>query len=211
MPGWYGIRQLFQRCLAVLGKPRPALRRYASTLHPRANRVQRLPATVRSFLRACFSNDLTMASHSPIMQYALSECKRLLHYDNDYPYRMETPNQRLRMARRNAGFGTAVEAADALGIKRSTYIGNENGHRGFPAKRAPQYARRFKVSDCGAYGICRQHSSSCWSEPLTLTSLINLHSPPSQRAFSRLHTNGIAGGNAFVCAKMKKYNHLVLK
>jgi len=54
-----------------------------------------------------------------------------------------TPNARLRDARAAAGFHTAIAAADALGVPRSTYIGHENGHRGFPAKRAPEYARAF--------------------------------------------------------------------
>jgi hypothetical protein len=54
-----------------------------------------------------------------------------------------TPNARLRDARTSAGFPTAIAAADALGVPRSTYIGHENGHRGFPAKRAPDYARAF--------------------------------------------------------------------
>lgn len=60
---------------------------------------------------------------------------------------MDTPNERLRAARERAGFQTAKEAALAMGVPVSTYIGHENGHRGFPAKRAPQYARKFKVSE----------------------------------------------------------------
>jgi transcriptional regulator with XRE-family HTH domain len=60
---------------------------------------------------------------------------------------MDTPNSRLRRARENAGFETAKEAAEAMGVPVSTYTGHENGHRGFPAKRAPQYARKFKVSE----------------------------------------------------------------
>lgn len=54
-----------------------------------------------------------------------------------------TPNVRLREARAAAGFQTAIAAADSLGVPRSTYIGHENGHRGFPSKRAPEYARAF--------------------------------------------------------------------
>lgn len=81
------------------------------------------------------------------MHFALPQCKRLLHYDADYALWMDTPNARLRKAREAAGFDTAVDAADALGVPRSTYIGHENGHRGFPAKKAPLYARRFKVSE----------------------------------------------------------------
>lgn len=59
---------------------------------------------------------------------------------------METPGDRLRKAREGAGFETAIEAADSLGVKRSTYIGHENGSRGFRADSAAVYARRFKVS-----------------------------------------------------------------
>lgn len=81
------------------------------------------------------------------MQYASPERKRLLHDGMRYSFCIMTPNQRLRQARELAGFETAVEAADALGVPRSTYIGHENGHRGFPASRAPQYARKFKVSE----------------------------------------------------------------
>lgn len=81
------------------------------------------------------------------MHYALRDCKRLLHYSRRYQSDMRSPNERLRIARENAGFETAVEAARALGVPQSTYIGHENGHRGFPAKRAPAYARKFKVSE----------------------------------------------------------------
>ena len=55
----------------------------------------------------------------------------------------ETSNDRLRRVRLAAGYETAIAAADALGVPRSTYIGHENGHRGFPAKRATQYAQGF--------------------------------------------------------------------
>lgn len=81
------------------------------------------------------------------MHIALQECKRLLHYDADYAFCMTTPNQRLREARAAAGFRTAKDAAESMGVPVSTYIGHENGHRGFPAARAPQYARKFKVTE----------------------------------------------------------------
>src|SRR4051812_22543141 len=58
----------------------------------------------------------------------------------------DTPNARLRRARAAAGHATAIAAADALAVPRSTYIGHENGHRGFPAKRAIQYAEAFGTS-----------------------------------------------------------------
>lgn len=60
---------------------------------------------------------------------------------------MTTPNDRLKQARLSAGYGTAREAAAALGIAESTYTQHENGLRGFPASRAPTYARKFKVSE----------------------------------------------------------------
>jgi transcriptional regulator with XRE-family HTH domain len=58
---------------------------------------------------------------------------------------MTTPNERLRKARARF-YPSAADAARALGVQYGTYAGHENGHRGFPASRAPEYARRFKVS-----------------------------------------------------------------
>lgn len=59
---------------------------------------------------------------------------------------MGTPeSDRLIKARKHAGFDTGSAAADALGVKEPTYLGHENGSRGFKAK-AEQYARRFGVS-----------------------------------------------------------------
>jgi len=49
---------------------------------------------------------------------------------------MESPADRLRSARLKAGFETAKEAAEAMGVPASTYIGHENGNRGFTAMRA---------------------------------------------------------------------------
>lgn len=81
------------------------------------------------------------------MQNALQDCKRLLRYGSHYALCMNSPNQRLRKAREAAGFATAKDAATSMGVPVSTYIGHENGHRGFPAARAPQYARKFKVTE----------------------------------------------------------------
>jgi phage repressor protein C with HTH and peptisase S24 domain len=59
---------------------------------------------------------------------------------------MGTPeSDRLIKARKHAGFDTAAAAAEALDIKEPTYMGHENGSRGFKSK-AEQYARRFGVS-----------------------------------------------------------------
>ena len=60
---------------------------------------------------------------------------------------MQTPNERLRHAREKAGFASAAEAAESLGIPYGTYASHENGHRGFPKGRAPAYARKYKVDE----------------------------------------------------------------
>jgi len=56
-----------------------------------------------------------------------------------------TPNERLKQARITAGYGTATDAAEALGVSRATYIGHENGQRGFRADAAEKYGRKFRV------------------------------------------------------------------
>lgn len=58
---------------------------------------------------------------------------------------LSEPWQRLREARRSAGFETATAAADALNMKHSTYLGHENGGRGITAASAKRYARLFRV------------------------------------------------------------------
>ncbi len=54
-------------------------------------------------------------------------------------------HERLVAARKNGGFDTAVEAAEALGIPYGTYAGHENGSSGFRSDKGEIYARRFKV------------------------------------------------------------------
>ena len=54
--------------------------------------------------------------------------------------------ERLKAARERAGFPTAAAAAEAFGWPVSTYRSHENGHRGFPAKRAERYASAFRIS-----------------------------------------------------------------
>lgn len=80
------------------------------------------------------------------MHSALSTGKCLLHYIPDYPGAMSTPGERLKQARLAKGYETTVAAAEALGMPQATYAQHENGLRGFPAKRAPQYARAFGTS-----------------------------------------------------------------
>ena len=63
---------------------------------------------------------------------------------------MKTPAERLRWARRQAGFGSAAAFARALGIPEVTYRAHEKGHtgtggRGLSERAARDYARRLGV------------------------------------------------------------------
>lgn len=59
--------------------------------------------------------------------------------------RMESPAERLRAARRAAGFATASEAARSRGWTVSTYLGHENGDRVPSRESAKRYAKAFRV------------------------------------------------------------------
>jgi transcriptional regulator with XRE-family HTH domain len=59
---------------------------------------------------------------------------------------LDFPNQRLRFARKRAGFKSAAAAARAMGIKVPTYQGHENGSREGFIENAEMYAQRFNVS-----------------------------------------------------------------
>lgn len=54
-------------------------------------------------------------------------------------------HERLALARKQAGFESATDAAEALNVPYPTYAGHENGSSGFRAKAGAKYARRFKV------------------------------------------------------------------
>lgn len=58
---------------------------------------------------------------------------------------METRSERLKKARRDAGYRTAADAARALGVPYPTYASHENGSRKFEADEAANYAKKFKV------------------------------------------------------------------
>lgn len=59
---------------------------------------------------------------------------------------MDTQGARLRQARLNAGFSSAAKAAEALGLKASSYAAHENGQNGYDAELAKKYGRKFGVS-----------------------------------------------------------------
>lgn len=54
--------------------------------------------------------------------------------------------QRLKRAREAAGFATATDAATRFRWKVPTYLGHENGSRGFRGQTAAKYAKAFRVS-----------------------------------------------------------------
>lgn len=92
-------------------------------------------------------DDLPVTTHNAVMHSASQECKRLLHKEVRYARIMNDPAARLRIARMRAGYPTGKDAAEALGFPVSTYLGHENGSRGYPAKKAEVYARKFKVRE----------------------------------------------------------------
>lgn len=94
-----------------------------------------------------FAQNISMSSHADVMHNASQQRKRLLHNETTYARRMSDPAERLRIARLRAGYATAKDAALALGFPVSTYLGHENGSRGYPAKKAEVYARKFKVRE----------------------------------------------------------------
>lgn len=59
---------------------------------------------------------------------------------------MTTIHERLRIARENAGYETAADAARAFGWIIDTYNQHENGNRGVTRPRAIVYSRAFRVS-----------------------------------------------------------------
>jgi phage repressor protein C with HTH and peptisase S24 domain len=58
---------------------------------------------------------------------------------------MSRANERLKKARKEAGYSSAVDAARAFGWNHNTYIANENGHAPFSKTAAVRYARAFRV------------------------------------------------------------------
>lgn len=56
-----------------------------------------------------------------------------------------TLNERLKQARKEAGFQFAKEAARAFGWNENTYSSHENGNRGFPSSAGEKYAKNFGV------------------------------------------------------------------
>lgn len=54
-------------------------------------------------------------------------------------------HERLRAARKAAGYATAKDAAEAFGWNRNTVTSNENGNRTFSRESAERYASAYRV------------------------------------------------------------------
>lgn len=59
---------------------------------------------------------------------------------------VDSPSERLKKAREDAGYSEAAAAARAMDINTQTYAGHENGSRGFKRDSADRYAQKFNVS-----------------------------------------------------------------
>jgi phage repressor protein C with HTH and peptisase S24 domain len=59
---------------------------------------------------------------------------------------MESPADRLKKARKDAGYATATDAARAMGVKPPTYLGHENGTTGLRRTAAIRYAKFYGMS-----------------------------------------------------------------
>lgn len=142
------FRKSFEAGHTVICKCRPMLRRDAVALYPRAHGVDRnAPCASHCIGGAGAFDDFRVCMHSSIVHYALEERKCLLHRQRRYADFMDTPGDRLKAARVAAGYSSAAEAAEAMGLANATYTQHENGIRGIPKDKAPIYARRFKVSE----------------------------------------------------------------
>jgi hypothetical protein len=80
---------------------------------------------------------------------------------------MGDSNERLREARRDAGFRSAPAAAKRFGWVISTYASHENGQTPVPAKAAEDYAKAFKVS--AAWIMYGEGSRRRRTTPVTLS------------------------------------------
>lgn len=132
-----------------------------------------------------------MGSHGAVMHYASREDKRLLHNGNSYNAAMDDSASRLRIARLRAGFATGKDAAESMGIPVATYLGHENGSRGYPAKKAEIYARKFKVREQWLlYGVGEGPGDN-GDQKAEIINIID-HLPPLKRAEALGYLRGLS-------------------
>jgi transcriptional regulator with XRE-family HTH domain len=73
---------------------------------------------------------------------------------------MAGAGERLKEARRLAGFDKATEAARRFGWNPHTYKAHENGARGLRPDAAERYARRFRVAPAWLLGLTNEGGPS---------------------------------------------------
>lgn len=117
-----------QRCTVVWYTPKRSAK--VAWLSPSLSRAARTISGVIDMSSLCIS-------HSD------SQCQT--HRGNLHCSLMER-HERLQHARELAGYDTATDAANALSVPPPTYMGHENGSRGFRNPSAERYARFFRVS-----------------------------------------------------------------
>src|SRR5204863_2464246 len=81
--------------------------------------------------------------------------------------------ERLRAARKNAGFESATDAARAFSWTESAYRHHENGTRGFGADAAKKYGRAFKVKPGWLLGLDSVDSGPLVEAPSDESLLVN--------------------------------------
>jgi len=125
------------------------------------------------------------------MHYASQQRKRLLHNERFYVRHMSDPAERLRIARLRAGYETGKDAALALGFPVSTYLSHENGSRGYPAKKAEIYARKFKVREQWLlYGV-GEAPGEAGDQKAEIINIFD-HLPPLKRAEALGYLRGLS-------------------
>lgn len=77
---------------------------------------------------------------------------------------MATKAERLKQARKSAGYASAQEAAEAFGWNPPAYRHHENGTRGFGPDAAKRYGRAFKVRPGWLLGL--DHIDKDPAEPM---------------------------------------------
>lgn len=81
------------------------------------------------------------------MRYHGADGTSLLNLQDNFQGRWRVDiHARLKWAREKRGYASAREAADAIGVRYSTYAGHESGSRGIKRDALRRYARFFRIS-----------------------------------------------------------------
>jgi len=142
-------RQLVERGETSRGDSRPILGRDAAAAMPELRSfddpdVMGSQGLCEGLISPGAGDDVRMGPHFVRVRNAPDLVKADLHPADGYERDMSRPDERLAQARRAAGYSTATEAAERLGVPKETYVQHERGIRGF-GRRAEQYAKAFGV------------------------------------------------------------------